>query len=122
MPVYEYKALNKKGKKVKGIVTAEGPSAARLKLSQDMIFPVEIHEVKAEAKKASRQGFWSNLPAFKRIKPMEVTIAFRQLATLVSSGLPILDCLNTLIEQTEQAYLKRIFTQIREKVLEGSSL
>jgi general secretion pathway protein F len=46
----------------------------------------------------------------------------RQLATLVSSNLPLVDCLNALIEQTEKAYLRKIFMQIKEKVVEGSAL
>ena len=122
MPVFEYKALNKKGRKIGGIITADGPSGARLKLSQDQIFPMEIKEVKEAAKKSSTETFLSRLPGIQRINPVEVTTALRQLATLVSSGLPLLDCLNALIEQTEQSRLKRVFTQIREKVVEGSSL
>ena len=122
MPVFAYKALNKKGKKVAGIITADGPSGARIKLSQDLIFPMEIKEVKEAAKKSSAESFLSRFAGFQRINPIEVTTALRQLATLVSSGLPLLDCLNGLIEQTEQARLKTIFTQIREKVVEGGSL
>ena len=123
MPVYEYKALNSKGRKVGGIITAEGPSGARLKLSQVSIFPTEIREVAGEEKKGEGSGsFLSRFSGFGRVNPVEVTTALRQLATLVSSGLPILECLGGLIEQTEGSHLKRIFTQIREKVVEGSSL
>ena len=105
-----------------GILTADGSATARLKLSQDMIFPMEIKEVKVETKKSSSDTILRRLPMFQGINPIEVATAIRQLATLVSSGLPLLDCLNTLIEQTEQSHLKKIFTQIREKVVEGSSL
>ncbi len=122
MPVFEYKALTKKGKRIDGILTADGPSAARLKLSQDLVFPTEIKAVKESAKKSSTKTFLPRTPRFQRINPVEVTTALRQLATLVSSGLPLLDCLNGLIEQTEQAKLTKIFTQIREKVVEGDSL
>ena len=122
MPVFEYSALNRKGRKVSGIIAADGPAAARLRLSQDMIFPVEVREVKEKAKRFSAETFLSSFSVFKRINPVEVTIALRQLATLVSSALPLVECLNGLIEQTEHAQLKKIFIQIREKVVEGSSL
>ena len=122
MPVFEYKALDGKGKKVSGLITADGPAAARIKLSQDLIYTTEIKEAKETAKKPLTETFLSSFPGFKRINPAEVTIALRQLATLVSAGLPHLECLNGLIEQTERPQLKRIFTQIREKVVEGSSL
>jgi general secretion pathway protein F len=122
MPVFEYRALDRAGKKRKGLVTAEGPSAARLRLSQDFIYPTEIREVQESEKKPSSRIFVSSLSKIRRINPMEVTTALRQLSTLVSSGLPLMDCLNGVIEQTEQPKLKRTFTQIREKVLEGASL
>ncbi|MBW2085346.1 MAG: type II secretion system F family protein, partial [Deltaproteobacteria bacterium] len=118
----EYRALNKKGKRIGGIVTAEGPAAARRKLSQDLIFPTEITEITAHGRKSLGEGFLSRFMGIRRIHPAEVTTALRQFATLVSSGLPIVECLNGLIEQTEQTQLKKIFIQIRERVLEGESL
>lgn len=122
MPVYEYRALNSRGRKVSGIITAEGPAGARLKLSQGSVFPIEVREVAEEEKPGASGSLLSRIAALSRVNPMEVTTALRQLATLVSSGLPMLDCLNGLIEQTEGRHLKRIFIQIREKVVEGNSL
>lgn len=122
MPVFEYKALDVQGRKVSGIITAEAPSVARLKLSRDRIFPMDIREVKAGGGKSKLQALFSNLPLLNRINPTEVTTALRQLSTLVSSGLPLLECLGGLIEQTESTRLVRIFTQIRDKVMEGSPL
>lgn len=122
MPLFEYKALNKKGRKLSGMVTADGPASARLKLSQEMIFPMEIREVKTSARKAVADTFISSLKRLHRINPAVVSTSMRQLATLVSSSLPLVDCLNALIEQTETPQLKKIFSQIREKVVEGSPL
>ncbi|MBW1701335.1 MAG: type II secretion system inner membrane protein GspF [Deltaproteobacteria bacterium] len=122
MPLFEYKALNKKGRKVSGMVTADGPASARLKLSQETIFPMEIREVKTSVKKSIADSFVYRLKRFHRINPAVVSTSMRQLATLVSSSLPLIDCLNALIEQTETPQLKKIFTQIREKVVEGSPL
>jgi general secretion pathway protein F len=122
MPLFEYKALNKKGRKLSGMVTADGPASARLKLSQEMIFPMEIREVKTSARKAIADTFVSRLKRLRRMNPAVVSTSMRQLATLVSSSLPLVECLNALIEQTETPQLKKIFTQIREKVVEGSPL
>ena len=55
MPVYEYKALNSKGRKVEGIITADSPSGARLSLSQGSVFPTEVREVPGEEKRG-REG------------------------------------------------------------------
>ena len=122
MPLFEYKALNKKGRKLSGMVTADGPASARLKLSQEMIFPVEIREVQTPTRKAVADTFFARLKRLHRINPAVVATSMRQLATLVSSSLPLIDCINALIEQTETPQLKKIFTQVREKVVEGSPL
>ena len=122
MPVFEYKALDRRGKRTKGLITAEGPAAARLKLSQDFIYPTDIREVQESEQKPDSKIFVSPLSRLRSINPVEVTTALRQLSTLVSSGLPLIECLNGVVEQTEQPKLKRTFTQIREKVLEGASL
>jgi general secretion pathway protein F len=122
MPVFEYKALDRRGKKTRGLITAEGPSAARLRLSQEFIYPTQIREVPESDRKPASQLFVSPLSRLRRLNPVEVTTALRQLSTLVSSGLPLIECLNGVIEQTDQPKLKRTFTQIREKVLEGASL
>ena len=122
MPVFEYHALDRRGKKVKGLITADGPSSARLRLSQGTIFPTDIREVKEAIAETARTSFFPQALSFQRIKPVEITTALRQLATLLSSGLPLLDCLDGVIEQTERPKLKRIFSQIREKVVQGESL
>jgi general secretion pathway protein F len=44
------------------------------------------------------------------------------MATLVGAGLPIVEALNALIDQTENIRLKKVITQVRESVNEGSSL
>ena len=122
MPVYEYKALSIKGRKMEGIITAEGPSGARLKLSQRSIFPIDIREVTGKGKTGrTSSSLFSGSLGFGRVSPVEVTMAMRQLATLVSSGMPILECLDVLIAQTERNRLERIFIQVREKVVEGNS-
>ncbi|MBW1681830.1 MAG: type II secretion system inner membrane protein GspF [Deltaproteobacteria bacterium] len=122
MPVFEYKAYDKRGKRVSGIITAEGPSAARARLIRDRIFPREIKEVREVVGRSFFGRFLAGFHGLKRVDAAEVSAALRQLATLVSSGLPLVECLTALIEQTDQAQLKRIFTQIREKVVEGQSL
>ncbi|MEW6668942.1 MAG: type II secretion system F family protein [Thermodesulfobacteriota bacterium] len=121
MPVFEYKALTKRGKRIGGIITADSPSVARLKLSQDRVFPVTLREVKGERQR-SEQGLFPRVTLFHRINPADVSTALRQLATLFSSGLPLLEVLDGVIDQTEQRHLKRVFIQIREKVVAGSSL
>ncbi|MFC1884870.1 type II secretion system inner membrane protein GspF [Thermodesulfobacteriota bacterium] len=122
MPVFEYKALNNKGKKVGGIITADGPAAARLKLSSDMIYPFDLKDVGDREKTSFAGTVASRLRELRRTNPAEVSASIRQLATLVSSGLPLMECLGTLVEQSEDQRLKKIFVQMKERVSEGRSL
>jgi len=48
--------------------------------------------------------------------------ASRQLATLMEAGIPLTSSLSALIEQMGNPALRKVFTQIRERVREGSSL
>lgn len=122
MPVYEYKALNRKGRKVSGIVTAEAPSAARQRLTREGVFPEHIREVQSEGKARKGRRRPPLLSLQGRVNPDEVSASLRQLATLISSGLPLMECLHTLVEQTDQRRLKRVLTEVREQVAEGNPL
>jgi len=52
MPVYAYKGLSNQGKAVSGIVDADNPKGARLKLRRDGIFPTDVTEEHRKSKKA----------------------------------------------------------------------
>ena len=122
MPLFEYKALNQEGKKIKGIITADGPSGARMSLSREMIYPMEIKEVTPADAQSRGDSLLSRVRDLQRINPVLISTSLRQLAALVSSKLPLVDCINALVEQTENVPLKKIFTHMREKVIEGSPL
>jgi general secretion pathway protein F len=124
MPVYAYKGLNQSGRAVAGIIDADNPKGARLKLRRDGIFPTDLtEEQRRQAKAAAAQAASLNLrQLFERISPQDLALMTRQLATLVGAGLPLVDCLSALIEQTENSRIKRMLSQVREQVTEGMSL
>lgn len=123
MPVYAYKGLNTAGRALGGIVDAENARAARQKLRKDGIFPTELLEQERQAAKPSFSAGSLNFQQyFDRIPPEELALLTRQLSTLVGAGLPLVDCLSALIEQVETARTKRVLSQIREQVTEGTAL
>ncbi len=124
MPVYEYTALDMKGKTVSGIIDAESSSVARQKLRSSRIFPISIKEAyKTSVKKESR--FSASLSSFgrsfTRVKPAEVSIMTRQLATLMSAGFPLVSAIDTLIPQTGSQGFKKNLAQIKDSIVEGNS-
>lgn len=126
MPVYEYKALDSKGKKVSGILDAESPRLLRARLRSEGLFPVEIQSVTQvettprEPGKASGLLQWDRL--LRRVKPQDRAGVTRQLATLVGAGIPVVSALDTIIQQMSNKALRRALVDIREEVMAGSSL
>ena len=59
---------------------------------------------------------------FQRISKKDLSVMTRQLATLLKSGLPLVTSLNAMADQVENPNLRKILTQVRERVNEGSSL
>lgn len=125
MPVYAYKGVSQAGKADKGTVSADSARSARAQMRASGIFLTEIVETDAGASATPKSGssrfnLEFNLPT--RIPPMERSMATRQLSTLVSAGVPLVEALNALVEQTEHRGLKGVFAHVRDKVNEGSSL
>jgi len=127
VPVYAYKGVNQSGKPTKGTVIAEGLRAARVQMRAGGVFLTEINETqlgKNDGVGLATSGkglhFEINLPT--RIPPMEIAMSTRQLATLVGAGVPLVESLSALVEQTEHRALKGVFSQVRDRVNEGGSL
>jgi general secretion pathway protein F len=124
VPVYAYKGVTAAGKKTRGHLDAESPRTARARLRRDGIFLTELAEggevaaVRAEAK----SRFAISLPSFSRVSALDLALATRQLATLVGAGIPLVSSLKALAEQSENARLKSVLGQVRDRVNEGAAL
>jgi general secretion pathway protein F len=121
MPVYDYKALDDHAKTIAGIVDADSRQGARQKLQGRGLFPVMIRKSRdTQTKGPSRRIAWRN--PFTRIRPAEVGMMTRQLATLLGAGFPLVTALESVITQTDSARLKTVLAQLREKIVEGQSM
>lgn len=119
MPVYEYTALDNAGKKLKGIIDADSQAAARQKIRHAGNYPVDIRESTPVSKK-QKEGK-SVLTFGQRISKQDVHVATRQLATLLGAGIPLVQALKGLIDQTANQALKRVVAQLKDSVNEGNS-
>ena len=121
MPVYDYKALDGQAKTISGIVDADSRLGARQKLQGQGLFPVTIEESREAHTPQSVRRF-KGLNPLTRIRPAEIGMMTRQLATLMGAGFPLVSALEAVISQTESARLKTVLAQLREKIVEGQSL
>ena len=126
MPVYAYKGVTQAGRSTRGFVDAESARAARSKLRRDGVFLTDLSESSAapaaETASSERKGLSFDLSRFRRIAPLDLALATRQLATLVGAGVPLVQALSALTEQVEGARLKGVIGQIRDRVNEGATL
>lgn len=120
MPVYEYTALDIKGKTTSGIIDAESAPLARQKLRATNTFPIAISEVEGVSRKEEKETR-SAFSWFYRVKPSEISTMTRQLSTLVHAGFPLVSAIDALIPQTKSKAFKRILAQIKEAIVEGNS-
>jgi general secretion pathway protein F len=120
MPVFEYTALDSRGKTTSGIIDAEGAQVARQKLRTSGIFPISIKEtLEAAPKKAPR--VFALTRRLGRVKPVEVSMMTRQLSTLIGAGFPLVSALDALVPQTKSHGFKKILAQIKDLIVEGNS-
>ncbi len=121
MPVYDYTALDQKGKTISGIIDADGAAAARQKIRAGGNYPVNLREVTdGTTQKFDHSGF-SLSQYFVRIRPAEVATMTRQLATLIGAGFPLVSALETLMVQFPSPALKKTIAKIKDVVVEGSN-
>ena len=124
MPVYQYRGYRADGVSATGIVDAENPKVARLKLRKGGVFPTEMEEQKGAGKSfpthSSRQPISGGVRS-AALTVNDVALMTRQMATLLVAGLPLVDSLGVLMDQTEKKSIKSLLADIREAVRGGVS-
>ena len=121
MPVFEYIAIDRSGKSRKGIIDADSARAARQKLRSDGIYPTRLEETHADEISETPSRLQFRLP-LQRVRRAELVSTTRQLATLLSAGLPLVSALSGVLEQVKRPALRKVLSQVRERVKEGMSL
>lgn len=120
MAVYEYRGIViASGKATKGLRDADNPKQLRAILRRDgVMLTAATEEAKAKAKKKREIDLFA---IFRRATSADVAVMTRQLATLVRAGIPLVDSISALTEQVEKEDLKRVLTNLRERLNEGTS-
>ena len=123
MPVYAYKGLDGRGKTVSGMLDAENPRNLRRNLRREGVFVTDLSE---EAERVvSGKGLRREVDIkglFDRIKPQDVAVLTRQLATLTRAGIPLTEALAALVDQATSPKLQRTLADVRTRVNEGTAL
>jgi type IV pilus assembly protein PilC len=116
MPTYSYVARAQNGSKQQGTLTAETRQAATQMLQQKGLIADKLTE------KSSGFSFGGSGPKLnRRVKTAELLVFTRQLSTIVSAGLPLLQGLDILADQTEDPNFGAIIDAIAQEVESGET-
>ncbi len=118
MPAFAYKARMLSGSTTEGTIEAADQRTAMDELRKQKLIPIEV----TETSKAIGEIFASINPFKPSVKSKELVLFSRQLSTLVSAGVPLVQGLSILEEQVESKLFKSIVHQIREDIEAGQSI
>jgi type IV pilus assembly protein PilC len=116
MPKFIYEARAVNGQDMRGEVEARNEAEARIKLRAQRLIPVKIASQAEPAKKSANSFF---KPGASGVKSKDLQIFTRQLSTLLSSGIPIMQAMDTLSKGSRSRGLNIAITGIVEDVSRG---
>jgi len=119
MTIFDWKGVDKQGKKVKGTREADNPKSLRLALRKDGVLVTEVDEHSGSEKQSAGNIDVGKL--FRRVSSGEIAMETKQMATLLAAGIPLIETLNAMIEQQENPLFKAVLIQVRTRVNEGTT-
>lgn len=111
MPIFQYKGYRPDGSEVAGTIEAASQKEAALRLKESGLYPRNV----AGASEKRRFSL------FNRHDATLLPSVTRQLSTLISSGVPLLEALRSLSDE-QKGFWKTILVDIRERIAGGSGL
>jgi type II secretory pathway component PulF len=118
MPTYKYRAKKGPETVIEGTIEARSQDEAVEKLSQQGYLPLRIDQ---QEEKPAQAKIIVAKKGIGRIRGREITIMSRQLASLLKSGVSILDALSIIAEQSENIHLRNLLYYIYNEVRQGTT-
>lgn len=115
MPLYLWEGKNRNNIVQKGEMEAASQDVVRSNLSRLRITPTKI-------KKKPKDLFENVAFLQPNVTQKDVILFCRQFSTMIDAGLPIIQCMDILHAQQENATFKKMLKSIKEQVESGSTL
>ncbi len=109
--VFIWEGTDKKGAKVKGELTGQNPMLVKAHLRKQGINPLKVR----------KKGI-SLLGAGKKVKPMDIALFTRQMATMMGAGVPLLQSFDIIGEGFDNPNMRKLVDEIKQEVSSGNSL
>ena len=105
-----YEGLDRKGSRVKGEITGKGPALVRAELRKQGI----------QAKKVVKKREVS-LGGKKKIKPMDIALFTRQMATMMKAGVPLVQAFEIVSDGLENPSMREVVLKLKADVESGNN-
>ncbi len=115
MPIYLWEGKNRNNIVQKGEMEASSEDVIRSNLNRLRITPTKI-------KKKPKDLFENVAFLQPNVTQRDVILFCRQFSTMIDAGLPIIQCMDILHSQQENATFKKMLKNIKEQVESGSTL
>jgi type IV pilus assembly protein PilC len=128
LKTFAYTARDRYKKRVKGELKAKSLFEAKAELRGKKYLQVVVHQVRQQPKKKGKAGEKSAMDIqitwgpFGKISNKELLIFTKKLTTMTRSGLPILDSLQLVQGQIQNAVFKNVVQDVINRINAGSSL
>jgi type IV pilus assembly protein PilC len=109
--VYNWQGIDKNGKKAKGEIPGTSQALVRAQLRKQGVNPTKV-------KRKSKDLFG---PKKQAIKPGDIAVFTRQLATMLKAGIPLVQSFEIVGETLENPSMANLVMQIRDDVAAGNN-
>lgn len=117
MPTFRYTAKDQEAHTISGKIVASDEMAVLDELRSRHLIVISIDE-----EKKAQFSFGLSLSRTAPIKTEDIILFSRQMATMVDAGIPILQTMEALEEQTSNPSFKKVLAVIRDDIRFGTSL
>jgi type IV pilus assembly protein PilC len=114
MPTFQYEALDAQGNTIRASMVADTRDQVLARLRENRLHLVNITTGKDQTGKLSQLN-----RSMAGVKLREKVIFTRQMATMIKAGLPILRCLDILVQQTKNPFFRETIATVRYDISSG---
>ncbi len=107
---FSWEGTDKKGSKIKGESSGQSPALIKAQLRKQGINPTKVRKKSA-----------SLFSAGKKIKPIDIALFARQMATMMKAGVPLLQSFEIIGEGLDNPNMRKLVDNIKQQVAAGNS-
>ncbi|UVE18517.1 type II secretion system F family protein [Pseudomonas sp. LS44] len=108
--IFAWEGTDKKGTRMKGELSGQNPALVKAQLRKQGINPIKVR----------KKGI-SLFSAGKKIKPMDIALFTRQMATMMKAGVPLLQSFDIIGEGFDNPNMRKLVDEVKQEVAAGNS-